>query len=83
MISNDELDTATVEEEIISEEELERIKQDLINQGINPETGLTFEEEQKMLESGIDPSSRQPMPSETPEEEISTGEMELQTTEVN
>lgn len=46
-------------------EEMEAFKQSLIEQGINPETGRTFEEDEKLREMGIDPLTGEPIVEET------------------
>lgn len=55
-------------EEITDAAELERIRQELISQGINPDTGLSFKDEDRLRELGIDPLTGQPLVTEEEEE---------------
>ena len=54
--------------EITDAEELEALNQELEANGINPETGLPFENEAKLIEMGIDPATGLPLEIENTEE---------------
>ena len=60
--------------EITDAAELEELNKELEANGINPETGLPFENEQKLIEMGIDPSTGLPLEVETTEEATETEE---------
>jgi len=54
------------DEKIVTDEaELEQIRQELIDMGIDPDTGLPMEDSQKLIDMGIDPLTRQPIQSES------------------
>lgn len=58
----------TMGSEMTPEEE-EVFRQSLIDQGINPDTGRTFEEDERLRELGIDPLTGEPIVEETTTEE--------------
>lgn len=67
LTENNELQDNSVVIEIISDEDIDSINQELIDSGINPETGLSFEDEQILIDNGIDPSTGKPF-EQTPEQ---------------
>lgn len=65
--------TSPNEEELMGSEmtpeEEEAFRQSLIEQGINPDTGRTFEEDERLRELGIDPLTGEPIVEESTAEE--------------
>lgn len=57
-LDSDEDEDSKVEVTELTGQELEDVRQELINMGINPDTGLTFEEEATML--ALTPAAEQP-----------------------